>query len=145
MAVKIYRLSDRIPVKIGDVTFKLGSMTAAQKADLAECYTTVNGETVVDHTQAAIKVMKYTVKDIDGVEYATGGGEYKLSFVNGCQAELTDDCVSELMGMEVRNDLIFACTQFAEGVPKQIMDPRTGKKLKGVEMLPPEKGELIKK
>lgn len=145
MSVKIYRMTDRIPLKIGDVTFKLGPMSAEQKMDISGCYKTVEGESVADVGAATMKVLKYSVKDVEGIEYGAGGGEYKVSFVNGCDAELTDDCVGELLTLEQKSQLVTACFAFVNEIPKQVNDPITNKKLKGVEILPAEQGEAVKK
>ena len=141
MAVKIYRLSDRIPVKIGEITFKLGPMTAEQRIDVMECYETVGGETVGDMVRATMKVIKYSVKDVDGIEYATDEGQYKVQFEDDSKRALSDECVDELLGLEQKTELATVCYAFLNGIPSEIIDPRTKKKLKGVEMLPAEKSE----
>lgn len=131
MAIKVFKTSDRIPVKIGDAVFYLAPMSQEQKLDLMTCMSKEGSSQIDNLTKTSFLVMKYTIKDVKGIEYADGS-PYKLEMDD---KGLTDACISELMNTEISINLILACQSFIKGVPKEILDPQTNEKLKDVEIL----------
>lgn len=125
-------MKDRIPVKIGDVIFKLAPMSAEHKREILGCYSMDGGENLFDHTKATLLSIKYSLKGVKGLTDVEGN-DYKLDFEND---HLTEDCISELLSLEMSDKLIQACFAFLNGVQKVIKDPRTGKKIAGIEVLP---------
>lgn len=135
MSVKIYKLSDRIPIKIGDVIFKLAPFSQDQRTQIHGCYTHESGSQV-EHTQKAMFLsIKFAVKEVEGLEYADGS-KYDLKFEK--DGSLTDECVNELLNMGKSVFLGLACLEFLNGIPEKIIDRQTGKEIKGVEILPVE-------
>jgi len=126
---KILRLKDRLKLKIDDVTFKLAPLSHLQKQELAGCTKMQNGEEIFDLTRAQALYIKYSLKDIDGVEDYSGE-KYELEFDGDV---LTDDCVSEVFNLEQREKLNIAAWQLVQGV-QELKDPVTGKPLEGVDL-----------
>jgi hypothetical protein len=138
MAVKIYRTTDRIPVKIGELTFRIAPLSSHQKIEILSCHNTEGGTNYQNASKATFLVVKYGVKAVEGLEYATSDEPYELKFDDQTNSALTDECVNELLSMEYREDLVQACFAFMNKVPKEILNPTTGKPLKGVQILKAE-------
>jgi len=123
------RLTDRVKVKVGEITFILGPLTQMQKIELSECTKIdTNGESVYDLTRAQTLLVKYGLKGIEGVTDADDE-PYRLDIQNGV---LTDDCVSEVFTLEEKNLYIQSAWQCLNSIPDKLTDPVNGKKLKGV-------------
>jgi hypothetical protein len=123
--VKIYRLTDRIPVQIGDATFWLAPLSGHQQTELLQMTVLQGGEEkfrALDHAKKAISM---SVKRVEGITYSDDE-PYVLSFVDNDESkELTAECAEELMRLDGADKLVRVCGQFAL---QDIRDP----KLEGV-------------
>lgn len=128
MAVKILRLTDRITLEVGPVTFKLAPLSYSQKAELSSCTKFQDGKEVIDTLKSTFLAIKFSLKEIKGVE-DLDGKPYKLEFEGGV---LKDECVEDILNLEQSSELTIAAFQLMQGIPKEIVSPITGKPLKGV-------------
>lgn len=126
---RILRLRDRVNLQIGEVKFTLAPLSHFQKQELAECTRIKDGEEIFDLTKAQALYIKYSLKGIDGVENYDGT-KYELEFENGA---LTDDCVSEVLCIEQKKELLTAAWQILNGI-QELIDPVTKKPLEGVDL-----------
>lgn len=123
---KLYRVSDRVPVKLDGLVVKISPLKYDQKAEMQ---TMLLDGTPLSMVKAAQYAVKCCVKDVDGLELQDGS-KYELEFENDM---LTDDCVSDLFNIPQSEKLAFICTELLQGIPaNQFVDPKTGKKLEGV-------------
>lgn len=102
----IYRLTDRIPVKIDDLTFWVAPMSFAEKLALNQAVKTTGGVEVMDAAKVAFLTIKFSVKEVEGIKLPDGS-DYPLSF--DASGALTDDCVSELLQIDTSPKLVTAC------------------------------------
>ena len=123
--VKIYKTTDRIPVKIDTLTFKISPLSFDQKAEIQAMLISGDAMSVV---KAAKTSVKYAVKDVTGVENADGS-KYQLEFEGEV---LADHCVDDLLNIDQDDKLSLVCTSFLNGIPKDFVDPQTGKKISGI-------------
>jgi hypothetical protein len=79
----IYKMSDRIPVEIGELRFWISPLSYGQKMDLSNCSSVVSGEQKIDGVKFASLLLKYSIKEIEGLTNFDGT-EYKLSFDKEC-------------------------------------------------------------
>ncbi len=142
MAVKIYKSTDRIPVQIGELVFKLAPLSYIQKMEIYSLQTKVGGASIEDAAKAAFLAIKYSLKEVIGLESAVDGSVYELEFEDDSKKALKDDCVSDIFSLEEKNTLITCMFKFIESIPKEIVDSE-GKPLAGVKILPVE--SLVKK
>lgn len=126
---KILRMSDRIHLKIDEITFVLAPLNYYQKQEIAGCTKMDGGNEVFDLLKAQFTYIKYGLKDIIGIE-DYDGNKYELEF-NG--DELTENCVSEIMNLDQREKLTVSAWQLLNGV-KELTDPVSGEPLEGVEL-----------
>lgn len=126
---KILRLTDRINLKIGDVTFVLAPLNFLQKQEILGCTKNVGGQEHYDLLKAQFLYLKYCLKDIKGVK-GYDNKPYELSFEGDV---LTNDCVSEVLNMEERTKLNVAAWQLINGI-QELRNPETGEKLEGVQL-----------
>jgi hypothetical protein len=124
--IKIYRMTDRIPIKIGPVEFLIGPLSYQQKQEILSQGQMKEGDFVANEMSMAALAIKYQVKEIKGVKDLEGT-EYKVE-MNG--NGLTDNCVSEILQLENSALLIAALANMLNG----IKDP----KIKGVEVRLPK-------
>lgn len=144
MALKVYRVTDRIPIRIGEVTVKLGPLHQWQKQELSSFQLMDEGHQVEELAKANFYLIKASVKHVEGIEYATGG-VFKCEFEDDTCSMLTDECANELLTTELKESLVVSCYAILNSIPKEICYPGTKKKVKDVEMLPVEAGPIKKK
>ena len=125
----ILRMTDRINLKIDEVTFIIAPLSYQRKQELASCTKIVNGEEHFDLLKSQALYIKYSLKDVKGIT-DVDGKDYELQFEGDC---LTDDCVSEILSLEQREKLNIASWQLLNGL-NDLKDPVTGDKLEGVEL-----------
>lgn len=125
----IHKITDRIKVKIGEITFHLSPLSWDQKQDILSETKMVEGSG--KNRNSTYKCLKYAVKDIEGVTLEDGS-PYTLKLENGI---LSDECVEDLLNLELSPKLIMACFSFVQGVPNKIFNPVTGEVVEGVEIV----------
>jgi len=121
--IPIYRITDRIPVKIGPIEFSIGPLNHHQRSEVIACVQNESGDVTVNANQMAFLCVKYQVKGIKGIE-CVDGKDYELEFDSDC---LTDNCASEIMGLENKESLLQVLSAW---LTKMGSDP----KIKGVEI-----------
>lgn len=125
--MKIYTMADRLTVKIGELTFKLAPLSYKQKTEIRGLYTIGKKE------DAAILTMKYSIKDVDGLE-TISGEKFKLSFdENGLSEESLDNLLNSMEAPK----LILACANLMDAIPNVMVVPGTDKPLEGVKIIDP--------
>lgn len=105
----VYRMTDRIPVKIGELTFLLAPLNVAQKARLLASVQNVAGVQNEDAFSKASLAIRMSVKEVEGVKCADGS-DWVTEL--GPDGELTDDCLSEIMQVTQNADLVQVCLAF---------------------------------
>lgn len=123
--ITIYRMTDRIPVKVGPVEFSISPLTSMQKQEILSYVDGKDGETVNEMGMAHTAI-KYQVKAVKGIK-CHDGSDYQVE-MNG--DGLTDDSVSELLQLEHSKKLLNALFLMLGG----LKDP----KVKGVEVVFPK-------
>lgn len=138
---RIYKRSDRIAVKIDEITVKLAPLSLDQKSEIQQLMLT--GRTKADLkllTKGIALSIKYGLKSVEGIE-DSDGNPYKLSLDSNDQ--LTDECVDELMNLELSKKLSLVCAGLVNGVPKDFTD-ENGNPIEGIEVVKPSKVEASK-
>lgn len=114
----IYRMSDRIPVKLGELTFWIAPLSVDAKGRLLTFSKRVSGEERDVAMEGAAAALKLSVKGVDGLKLADGS-PYECEFDE--QGNLTDDCVSELMQLDCAAPLTRLCIRWGLDT---VRDPR---------------------
>lgn len=133
---KIYKCTDRIKVKIEDVTVTLSPLSLDQKIEVQSLMS--KGVAKQDQqllTEGVVTIVKYAVKAVDGIE-DQDGNKYKLEFENGM---LTRECVSDLFNMDIQEKLIEACTKLLGPINKAFGD--SNQIPEGVKVIPSQNKE----
>ena len=131
---RIYRLSDRVKVRIGDKetgsVLTLAPLDRQQKQEIQQLmYESRKGDPkkAVDAIALAIK---YSVKNITGLVDGDDN-PYVLEFDAGM---LTDSCVEDIMNMPDSDKVSFVAASWINGVPKNFLGP-DGNPLPDVEII----------
>lgn len=119
----VYRTSDRIKIKVGGLVFKISPLNKFQKEKIQTL--SLQDKLI----QSATEAIKCAVKSVYGLKDANGE-EYQVELDDN--KELTEDCVDDLMNLEIGPQLATVCASLLSGIPKEFVDPYTGKKLEGV-------------
>ena len=131
---KIYRTTDRIPLKVGELKITISPLSIHQKAAVEDA---VDGSSS-GFLKAATRAIKFAVKSVEGLEDSSGDG-YNLEFdMNG---ELTDACVDDLFNIEESPKLAAIALNLINNIPDQFYDATTGLPLEGVEFITDKKKE----
>jgi len=93
--MKIYRTTDRIPVKLGDLTFWFSPFKWEHKIEVSTKTLLKSGETSITASQARLAI-KYSIKAVDGL-MSHDGTPIILELENDV---LTDDSVEDVMQLE---------------------------------------------
>lgn len=95
--MKIYKSSDRIPVRLGSITFWLSPMLWRHKTEIIGLTQLSGGTEKVDGNKVAFLTVKYSLKSVDGLQCADGT-PYELEIDS--EGIPTDDAVSELFQLD---------------------------------------------
>ncbi len=126
---RIFRTSDKIPVKIGDITLTISPMSLAQKTELQSVMLSAKTDPMRAVKGAGLAI-RFAVKGVTGVE-CMDGSPWTPTF--GDDGILTEDSCDELLNLEESPKLIALCTQLVAGVPVNgVIDPQTGKAMQGI-------------
>lgn len=126
----IYKTTDKLPVKIGDITFKISPLSFEHRSLIQADLSLSSKGDLSAAGAASFKAIKYAVKSIEGVE-TLDDSKYELEFDG---KELKDECVNNLLNLEVSLDLIRVALSLLGGVPDKIVDEH-GKPVKGITLL----------
>jgi hypothetical protein len=125
---KIYKTTDVIPLSIDGLTVNISPLSFEQKMQ-------VQSEVLKGGAPAAMRAAKlacqYAVKSIKGIE-TQDGEEYEVTSKDGM---ITDECWDDLQNVEQTNKIISVCLALISGVPKEFVNPETGKPLVGVSII----------
>lgn len=127
--MKIYRMNDRVRIKVKDVSFIVSPLNYAQKAEISGCITLQGSVQLEDTMKSLFLILKYSIKGLEGVENQDGK-PYKLEMDGEV---LSDECVNDILNLGVP-ELTIAAYQLLNGIPDKIMDPTTGKEIKAVKI-----------
>lgn len=133
--IVIYDKNARIPIEIGEVKFWVSQLLVGQKSSLLDLTKNEAGEQKTDKYAFAFKLIKYCVKEVEGLTYYDGR-DYSLSF--DPDGNLSDDSVNELFQLDQSSSLIIAASHLfnkiqdldADGIKIDIKNtrPATSKK-----------------
>lgn len=133
---KIYRLSDRIKLKIDDLIVIISPLSIHQKASVEEVASSAG------LIKGTIEAIRYSVKDISGLKDSEGN-DYELQYdENG---NLSDESLNDLFNIEQSFKLSAVALNLVNSVPEVFSDPNTGKPLQGVEFIQSEEKAPRKK
>lgn len=130
---KLYRTTDKITIKVDDLTIKISPLSKRQKMALQnDMIKAANGDLDAGMT-AVSNAIKFSLKEIKGVVIEDENGNevpYELEFdANG---ELEEHCIDDLLNLPESQKINAICSNLIAGVPSgQIMDAE-GKPLEGV-------------
>ena len=131
----LLRKSDRVQVKVEDLSLEIAPLSFAAKMEINEVIGLADQNDVNASMKAAKIAMGSSIKGLKGVE-CLDGEEYKLEFIGD---KLSDECIDDLLNLEACPKIMSACMALIGGVSEEIIDPVTGKKLEGVEVKLPKK------
>lgn len=137
---KIYRITDRIPIKIDTLSISISPLTFDQKTELQTIMMAAAKDPMHAMTGARLAV-KYAVKSVSGIE-DLDGNDYQVDLED--DGTLTTESVDALFNMEETAKIIAVCSQLIAGVPKVIMDPTTKAPMVGVSIDMPKKSKARK-
>ena len=106
----VYKVTDRIPVKIGEITFWVSPLTFSQRNELASYAQMKGGVENIDNMKVVMSVLKFSLKQVDGLTCADGSPYVLELGQDGCA---TDDAIGEIMGISGADKLITAASMLA--------------------------------
>ena len=136
----LLRKSDRVKVKIEELELEIAPLSFAAKMEINDILISADKEDMGASMKASKVAISHAVKSIKGIE-TLDGDTYALEFEGEI---LSEECVDELLNLEHCPKLMMVCTALIGGVPSEIIDPATGKAMKGVEIKVPKKKKAKK-
>jgi hypothetical protein len=127
--MKIYRVTDKIPIKIDTLEFKISPLQHIQKTNIQRQILKAEQGDPMALMLAARLAVKYAVKEVTGITDQEDK-DYLLEFENG---ELTDSCVDDLLNVDQDQKLSLVCMNLIQGIPKVPLDPE-GNPIKGIKI-----------
>lgn len=124
----IYKTSDKIPVKIEDITVKVSPLTYSQKTEVQDLMTKAVSEQSMKYAMdGAILAIKYSLKSVEGLKDANGEN-YQIEIED---KQVTDECIDDLLNMKYSQKLSAVCASLVHGVGRDILD-ENGQKIEGI-------------
>lgn len=114
----VYRITDRIPIQIGDVTFWVSPLSFEQRNQIAGLATMRGGVENIDNLKVVSAVLKYSLKEVQGLKTASGD-DYALEVQNN---ELSDECLGDLLQLSCAEKLMIAASQLAAQIKEHKID-----------------------
>jgi hypothetical protein len=111
---RIYRTTDKISYKIGELEIKISPLSVHDKATLHDLIIKSRDGGSKAMIDGSIFALKAAIKEVTGL-VDTEDKEYKVSFDDN--GYLTDSCISDLMNIEESSRMIALCSQLLAGIP----------------------------
>ncbi len=129
---RIYKRSDRIPVRIGSIVVMLAPLTIDQRTEIQQdLFVARRSNDLTIGTRAIKNAIRYSVKGVKGI--SSGSGEpYELQFDE--DKNLTSECIDDLLNLENNDSLSMVCVSLVRGIKPEFTD-ESGKPIDGVEVL----------
>lgn len=134
--MRVYSTKDRIKIKMDDVVVSISPLTYEQKKVVQEMLVKAQGKESL-YMDASYTAIRFAVKDISGLTNANGE-KYELEFEENI---LTEGCMDDLLNIEITSRMNAICMALVNGMPDCIINPETGEKMEGVEILNPQTEE----
>jgi hypothetical protein len=115
--MKIFRATDRIPVKIGEVTIFISPLTAEHKGEVISQTKMVGGDVVADTKRMIILTLKYAVKGVSGVTYYD---DVPMELKFDEDGTVSDESIAELMQIDSDKLVTFASHLIANRLNEEI-------------------------
>ena len=115
MAV-IYKTTDKIRYKIGEIEVALSPLSSQQKAQLTETMSKAAKGDYSAAMEGSLLTIQNCLKEISGVTNSDGS-PYELEFQDGI---LTRECAEDLTNMEQSTSLVQLCAQYLAGIPSEL-------------------------
>lgn len=132
--MKIRKTTEKVPVKIGELTFKISPLSFEQKCDIQNLLAAGGSTSILKASKLAIK---YAVKDVEGLENHDGS-KYEVKFD---EIGLSDETIDDLANTEINDSLNYVCITLLNGLPKRFEHPVTKQPLVGVSFVETEQAE----
>jgi hypothetical protein len=127
--MKIARLTDRFKIKLEGVTITVAPLSGRQKLEMTSMIKQhENGKLYIDKASQEHFLVKYSIKEVEGLK-DYDGKDYVLDFHSD---SLSDDCAEEVLSFLVNTYFTVANTQIISGLFGEVINPITGKAIKGI-------------
>ncbi len=113
---RIYKLSDRIKYKVGEIEIEISPLSFEDKNILQQMGIKISKGDYSQILESTKHAIKSSVKSVKGL-YDENGAEYKVQF-DSSGKKLTDECSEELLNMEYSSSLGALCASLLSGIPK---------------------------
>lgn len=128
---RIFKLTDRIKVKIDDFIVYLSPLSIAQKREIQILLNQgVEKSDYKSLQDAVILCLKRALKNIEGV-LDSDDNDYKLSFTEN---ELSEECLEDLLQNDWIKKVLVVCNNLVRGIPTEFLDDKQ-QPIPGVEII----------
>jgi hypothetical protein len=126
--MQVYGLNDKISIKIDDITIIVSPLSYKQKGEIQSLISRYSEtKDSMDLIEGSFKTLKYAIKEIKGAK--SGDNDFSIVLENGIAS---DDSIEALLNSSISGKLTTASLALLNGIPKEIINPITGKALEGV-------------
>ncbi|MFW7381475.1 MAG: hypothetical protein ACOH5I_21885 [Oligoflexus sp.] len=128
----IWPFNELIPLKIGDLTFKISQLSVEQKMLLSQFLSQIDKDNAeIGGLRAGKRAVQLCLKEVSGLSNPDGS-PYQLQ--KDPQGYLTDNCVEEILGLNVSGQLISICLGLFHGFTGECKDIQ-GNQIPGVSLI----------
>lgn len=124
---RIYRVTDRIYVKIDDITVTIRPLKHVEKTEIQSHMAKLSAEGASEGVRLA---MKYAICEVQGI-VDSDNKPYKVELD---EQGVSDECLEDLLNIGMDEKLQMVCVGLLAGVPKEFTDQKN-KPLEGVEIV----------
>lgn len=97
----VYKTTDRIPVKIGEVTLWIAPLSAGQYAEVVSLTKLKGGQEIPNAGGMALLTLSYCIKSVDGLDAKfLDGSEFELEFEGEKISDESLNCLIQILGSD---------------------------------------------
>jgi len=115
----IFTQQDRIKIVIHDVSLTVKPLSYKEKLNWSNCISSQSGSQSENAMIGLALLLKSSLKNIEGITYSDGT-PFALEFDEA--GGLSDECVENLLNLEMTTDLITVMYSLLRGIPNEIKD-----------------------
>ncbi|TXH09496.1 MAG: hypothetical protein E6R04_07975 [Spirochaetes bacterium] len=127
----VYRPSDRIAVKVGELTVWISPLSYEEKTNLLSTTKMVGGKAVSDAGKMSYLTLKYSIKKVEGLESCKFADGSPCTMEFGADGYPTDESLETLLA-------IFGNTTSAQLSSSLVLGNYKNTSIEGVEFIGPE-------
>jgi len=137
MSYRIYKCTDKIEIKIEDISIFISPLSYQQKMNINDLLQKASMQDTKSAMEVVIATFKASIKGVKGLVDADGL-EYVCKFDGD---ELSMSTIDDLLNLPISNKISAVCSSLLYGIPKDKIVDSNGNIIEGVSLILKDNGK----